>query len=161
MSEPDNTSGPPSRDFTVAVFVVSRQQVLLHYHHKLQRWLPPGGHIEADELPDDAAHREVLEETGITIELIGDPLNDVDIEGQPVQLCRPAGIQLAHIRPGHEHIDLIYFARPTGGNPEGEAGWFGPDSWSSLELTEEVHRWCECAISAVDRWSPSTTRVRT
>ena len=30
------------------------------------------GHIEKDELPDDAAVREVLEETGIEVELLGE-----------------------------------------------------------------------------------------
>lgn len=161
MNEPENIIQPSSRDFTVAVFVASGQHVLLQYHQKLQRWLPPGGHIEPDELPDVAARREVREETGIEIELVGDGLNHVDINGQPLQLCRPAGVQLARIRPGHEHIDLVYFARPLGGSPQNESGWFGPDSWSSLKLTEEVRQWCEAAIESVDHWSPPDVRVRT
>jgi ADP-ribose pyrophosphatase YjhB (NUDIX family) len=33
--------------------------VLLVYHRKLAMWLPPGGHVEPNELPDDAAVREV------------------------------------------------------------------------------------------------------
>src|SRR3712207_2453622 len=52
------------RHFTVAVFVVWEGMVLLHLHRKLGMWLPPGGHIERDELPDNAAIREVYEETG-------------------------------------------------------------------------------------------------
>jgi 8-oxo-dGTP pyrophosphatase MutT (NUDIX family) len=36
-------------------------------HKKLGKWLPPGGHIEPNELPDDAACREVLEETGLKV----------------------------------------------------------------------------------------------
>ena len=59
-----------TRDFTVAVFVIHNDHVILHIHQKLQRWLPPGGHIEPNELPDDAAIREVLEETGVAIELV-------------------------------------------------------------------------------------------
>src|SRR4029078_5961938 len=100
----------PSRDFTVAVLVVRDQRILLHWHAKLVRWLPPGGHIEPDELPDEAALREVLEETGVEATLHGDQLNHVALVGQPKQLCRPAGVQVAEIRAGHEHIDLIYFA---------------------------------------------------
>ena len=57
-----------TRDFTVAVFVVHSNHVLLHPHKKLGLWLPPGGHIDAPELPDDAAVREVREEAGIDIE---------------------------------------------------------------------------------------------
>src|SRR4051812_14319580 len=98
-----------TRDFTVATFVVCASQILLLWHRKLQMWLPPGGHIEPHELPDDAAIREVAEEAGIAVELVGERGVGVD---DPVQLVRPAGIQLETIRPGHEHIDLIYFARP-------------------------------------------------
>lgn len=150
-----------TRDFTVAVFVVSQGKVLLHYHESLNRWLPPGGHIEPDELPDLAALRETREETGLTVRLIGDQMNDIAADDQPVQLCRPAGVQLERIRPGHEHIDLIYFAVPSGGDVTGSAAWFGPDSWSKLKLTDEVRIWCERAIASVDRWSSTDTRVRT
>lgn len=135
--------------------------ILLHFHEKLGRWLPPGGHIEPNEIPDHAAHREVLEETGIEITLVGDQLNTIDISGQPRQCCRPAGVQIATIRPGHEHVDLIYFARSEGGEPHENAGWFGPDSWSVLQLTAEVQTWCELAIESVDKWARKSSRVRT
>jgi 8-oxo-dGTP pyrophosphatase MutT (NUDIX family) len=145
--EPRATPGV-SRDFTVAVFVVYAGTVLLHYHAKLGRWLPPGGHIEPDELPDDAAVREVLEETGVVATLVGDRAIDVHAPGQPVQLCRPAGVQLADIRPGHQHIDLVYLATGAPVEPRDGTGWFGPDEWSALDLTEEVAAWC---ILAIDR----------
>src|SRR4028119_1540524 len=59
------------RHFAVAVFVVQDGKVLLHWHRKLGMWLPPGGHIEPDELPDEAAARAGLEETGVEVELAG------------------------------------------------------------------------------------------
>jgi 8-oxo-dGTP pyrophosphatase MutT (NUDIX family) len=99
------------RHFTVAVFVVWEGKVLLHLHRKLGMWLPPGGHIEQDELPDEAAVREVLKETGISVNLVGERREDVT---DPVQLHRLAGVQLENIGPGHQHIDLIYFAAPAG-----------------------------------------------
>ena len=138
-----------SRDFTVAVFVVNAGKVLLHHHAKLGRWLPPGGHIEPDELPDDAAVREVLEETGVEATLLGDRAIDVDAPGQPVQLCRPAGIQLADIRPGHQHIDLVYVATGEPAEPRDGVGWFGPDEWAALDLTDEVVAWCMLAIDRI------------
>ena len=67
------------RHFTVAVFVVCEGKVLLHLHRKLGMWPPPGGHIEKGELPDEAAAREVFEETGVKIELVGERREDVDI----------------------------------------------------------------------------------
>jgi 8-oxo-dGTP pyrophosphatase MutT (NUDIX family) len=138
-----------TRDFTVAVFVVHRGAVLLHRHRKLDRWLPPGGHIEPNELPDEAAIREVLEESGVTARLVGPSAIAVDEPGQPRQLCRPAGIQVATIAPGHEHIDLVYLAA-TDAIPErlpADCGWYGPADWAALELTAEVEAWCRLAVA--------------
>ncbi len=140
------------RHFTVAVFAVWRGKVLLHLHRKLGMWLPPGGHIEQGELPDDAAVREVLEETGLRVEIVGEKWEDVP---DPVQLYRPAGVQLEDIGPGHQHIDLIYFARPAGPTGiaasfmEEKVGWYGPEVWDELPLNSEVRGWCERALDAV------------
>lgn len=145
------------RHFTVAVFVVSEGKVLLHRHRKLGMWLPPGGHIERDELPDDAALREVMEETGVEVELVGERREDVE---DPVQLRRPAGVQLENIGPGHQHIDLIYFARPTGTTDirqafsEDRVGWYGPEDWDGLPLNVEVRGWCERALLELGHAEP-------
>ena len=138
--------------FTVAVFVVWEGKVLLHLHRKLGIWLPPGGHIEQGELPDDAAMREVLEETGLRVELVGEKREDVS---DPVQLYRPAGVQLEIIGPGHRHVDLIYFAKPVGPTDIAESfgevkfGWYGLEEWDELPLNGEVRGWCERALLAL------------
>ena len=129
------------------------KSVLLHRHRKLGMWLPPGGHIEKDELPDEAAIREVLEETGIKVKLVGDKREDVT---DPIQLHRPAGVQLEYIGPGHEHIDLIYFARPTGSVEvlaefeKDKVGWYSPEDWNAMGVNPEVRGWCERALTALD-----------
>lgn len=142
----------PSRDFTVAVFVIHDDRVLLHKHKKLGLWLPPGGHIEPDELPDEAALREVEEESGLVVELIGERGVDVDDPEAPLQLVRPEGIQLENISPGHQHIDLIYFARPVNAAPgllpevlEGMR-WLREDEFPTIELTDEVASWARRAL---------------
>lgn len=145
-----------TRDFTVAVFVVHDGAVLLHWHRKLGRWLPPGGHIEPHELPDEAARREVLEETGVPIALVGPTGLAHTLPGEPRQLIRPEGIQLETIAPGHEHIDLIYFARPLALPPlPPQTGWYGPADLPALKLTNEVMRWCEKALARAGDPSPS------
>ena len=48
-------------DFTVAIFVVHDEKILLIHHRKLNKWLPLGGHIELDEDPEQAALREAKE----------------------------------------------------------------------------------------------------
>lgn len=139
-----------TRDFTVATFVVHQNAVLLLRHAKLQMWLPPGGHIEPNELPDEAAVREVREEAGIEVRLVGDRALPV---AEPRQLVIPRGIQVERIAPGHEHIDLVYFAVPVGStrlrsNSEStQIGWFGPRELARLGLTEEIRLWTQRALA--------------
>ena len=123
--------------------------MLLHKHKKLGRWFPPGGHVEPDELPDDAAVREVLEESGVPVALVGERALPL---AEPRQLIRPRGVQLETIIPGHEHIDLIYFARPLP-HYRGELlhtdktlGWYDVTGLARLELTEEIRYWTTLAL---------------
>ena len=109
-------------------------------------------HIERDELPDDAAVREVFEETGLKVELVGERRKDVS---DPMQLHRPAGVHLENIGPGHQHIELIYFARPAGPTGiegdfnEDKVGWYGPEDWDEMSVNAEVRGWCERALSTL------------
>ena len=143
--------GVTTRDFTVAVFVVWQGRVLLHRHRKLGLWLPPGGHIESNELPDEAAVREVLEEAGVRVELVGE-VPFVHGAASPVMLVRPRGVQLEDIGPGHQHVDLIYFARPVApyaGALESEGaqfGWYAPHDLAPIGVNEEVASWCALAF---------------
>lgn len=143
-----------TRDFTVAVFVVHDDHVLLHKHAKLGMWLPPGGHIEPNELPDEAAIREVEEESGLAVELVGPRGVEVDDPHAPLQLIRPEGIQLEDISPGHQHIDLIYFAVPIHATRETLPGvlegmrWMREDDFPSITLTDEVATWARKALAA-------------
>lgn len=145
-------AGTATRDWAVSAFVVWRGKVLLHRHRKLGLWLPPGGHVEVGELPDEAAVREVREEAGVSVELVGE--RAVDAPG-PVQLVRPRGVQLESIGPGHEHIDLVYLARPVEpyggelGGGEGGFGWYGANEVASLALTPEMAAWVALALSEV------------
>lgn len=140
-----------TRDFTVAVFVVNRGRILLHEHRKLGKWLPPGGHIEPNELPDVAALREVDEEAGIAVRLVGGRGLPRDYPGQPVQLVVPAGIQVEFIAEGHEHIDLVYFAVPVDLDApiHPDFRWLSPDALSAHSITDEIRDWCKRAIREV------------
>ena len=146
-----------TRDFTVAVFVVHADRVLLHYHRKLGMWLPPGGHIEPHELPDDAAIREVAEETGVRARLVGERGVDLASPPYPRALARPAGIQLEDIAPGHQHIDLVYFAVPVPGGEslapeearEHGTGWYALDELETLGANDEIRAWAALAVAAV------------
>jgi ADP-ribose pyrophosphatase YjhB (NUDIX family) len=111
---------------TVYLFDPLGTQTLLINHHKLGKWVPPGGKIDPNELPDDAAIRECKEETGLDILLLGET---PAIEGCKV---RPAAVQVNTVIPHKkEHIDLVYVALVRGSmtpcvNPTeaAEARWF-------------------------------------
>lgn len=53
------------------VFDPGYEHVLL-VRHRDHGWVPPGGKVEADETPEAAARRELLEETGISAEPVGE-----------------------------------------------------------------------------------------
>ena len=154
-------SARPEREFTVAVFVVHDGALLLHRHKKLDMWLPPGGHVEPGELPDEAAIRETKEEAGLDIVLVDTSDDPRPAPLGPQRLCRPLGIQLEDIppTPHHQHIDLIYAAVPRdpipprlGGESAGQGlGWYSQDACRRLSVSDEVMRWAEAACRAVER----------
>ena len=139
-----------TRDFTATTFVVSTNSTLLLWHRKLQAWLPPGGHIEPNELPEDAAIREVKEETGLTVKIIG---NHRKMESVTV-LHSPPAILLENIEPGHQDIDLIYFARVVKGSltinaMESEAyKWFNAEQLESTEISDDINQLAKQAIAS-------------
>ena len=80
-------------------------------------WDIPGGFLEAGELPEVGARREVLEETGLEVRILG-------LLGIFADRYRFAGI--------NEHVlNIFYLAEPAGGklrvgSDVTSAGWFQP-----------------------------------
>jgi 8-oxo-dGTP pyrophosphatase MutT (NUDIX family) len=113
-------------DFTASVYVVFENKVLLHKHKKLGLWLPPGGHIELDEDPNQAALRELKEEAGLDIELVGNPNAGIPKSDMQADLIPPKFLNRHFFskETGHEHVDHVYFGRAKTGAavPEEEGG---------------------------------------
>lgn len=104
------------RHFTATGFVVHGDRTLLHWHRRLQAWLPPGGHLKPSEDPVQAVLREIQEETGLRAEVMA--LNRAFPFEYPQQLPPPYTILIERSpEPGrpHQHIDLIYFCRSLDG----------------------------------------------
>ncbi len=97
------------RHFCASVFVINpkNKKILLVYHKKFNKWVQPGGHIEDDETPEEAALREVYEETGVKVQLLGRRFPRED------DYIRPLGIQKNRNNRGDIHIDIIYLAIPV------------------------------------------------
>ena len=105
-------------------------QVLLVHHARLDRWLQPGGHVEADDAGlAAAARREVLEECGLAPDAladVGDVPVDLDVHAIPAR----------RDEPGHLHFDVRF--------------GFVADPAAPLQRSAESHavRWF--AVAAID-----------
>ena len=110
------TSG--SRHFTASAVVIDpgRRVVLLVAHRLTGFYQFPGGHVDEDESADEAALREVAEETGVDFTLWMTPADRIAVPSgtrlpTPLMVCEfpaPADRDPAWLEPAHHHIDLLY-----------------------------------------------------
>ena len=118
-----------TRHFTATTYIVADGSTALHHHDRLDMWLPPGGHIDRDELPRETARREVREETGLEVTLVA-PQTTIET-GAVSELPGPEYLLLEDIHRyedgtvGHQHIDFVFFGsvperaiEPAGSHPE-------------------------------------------
>ncbi len=96
-------------DFVVDIFIVYKDKILLIHHRGQNKWLPIGGHIELDEDPEQALFREIKEECGLEIEILGEkPLVQSPIAKF---LYPPVFLDIHKISDTHKHVGLFYFAK--------------------------------------------------
>ena len=97
-----------ARHFCASVFLINPEdkRILLVKHKKFNKWVQPGGHIEDEETPEEAALREAYEETGIKVRLLGERFPRED------DFIKPLGIQKNRNKQGDMHIDIIYAGVP-------------------------------------------------
>lgn len=125
----------------------SKGEFLLHKHPKLGFWLPPGGHIEANEEPQDAVKREVLEETGVACQVIdcAYPMKNKVSSSEHVNvLPMPLAILKEFIvdnkKGDHWHIDMIYLCELIVPDeiPDSIFCWVSFDELPSLDIPNDV-----------------------
>lgn len=105
-----------SRHSTASAVVIDSElrMTLLVAHRANGTWQLPGGHVDPDEAPHEAAVREVFEETGVRVYRV---LSAVALPRVPGSELHPVPLQVAeraapakpHLgEPTHRHIDHLY-----------------------------------------------------
>ena len=151
---------------TAAAILIHEDKVLLIKHKKVGFWLNPGGHIETDELPHQAAEREFWEETGIKVQALSYGLagasSDTEALPSPIAtnlhwVCRdnyetrvnkapPTEYAEKHWKKGCEqHLNFLYLVEPVDGvafteNVEETDGiaWFTAEEVAQLDTNAQI-----------------------
>ena len=138
------------RHFTATAYILKESRFLLIFHKKLRKWLPPGGHLDPNETPAEGARREVLEETGLEIEIILQ--ENIWVErANAKSFERPYLCLIEEIPPfgdqeAHQHLDFIYVAKVVGGKENHNATevdgmhWFSLDEIDKLSDDEDIFK---------------------
>lgn len=140
-----------TKHFTASILVENNGEFLLLFHEKLNMWLYPGGHVEPNEEPQDAALRELEEEAAIAVSLLScaiQPALEVEIDhATAAELPMPLSMLCEKIlekQGGHHwHIDMIYLARASDEQREtlmGRTGfqWATPEAAARLRCPSEL-----------------------
>lgn len=130
-------------DLVVGGYIFSNNKLLLIHHAKLDLWLPLGGHIDPDEIPDDAMMREAREEMGLDIELIGEC--GIPQVGNMSRKCKLPFHVSIHNVGDHDHCCFFYVCKAINADKammnEEEVknyGWFSREDLHQSHIPDDV-----------------------
>jgi 8-oxo-dGTP pyrophosphatase MutT (NUDIX family) len=96
-------------DMVIAAYIYYDEKVLLIHHKKTGLWLPVGGHMDQNEVPDDAVHREVKEEVNLEVEIVNtDPMR---ASGAVRRVLAPPLCVNVHNVGSHDHCCFFYVCK--------------------------------------------------
>lgn len=108
-----------------------------------EHWGVPGGLLRRGEDAADGARREVFEEVGLAVELVGEPAVVVD--------------------PDPQRVDVVYRARPVRGTDPDAARPCSPEivevRWFARDQLPELQPESVAALLALERASIRSVRV--
>lgn len=142
--------------------VMKDRRILLLWHEKLGIWLYPGGHVEQNETPEQAAIREALEETGMKIRVLNPDRRKPMESKEASELSRPFKILLEDVpyKTGHHiHFDMVYLCRLVSKNEGKNLGkgetkklrWISESEIDTLKTFSNVKWVLHKAFSAIPK----------
>jgi len=106
-------------DYTAVVAITEDHRVLAvrQYRPAVERYTIelPAGMVDAGETPEDAARRELLEETGFEardMEVLGAMLPDTGRLGNRIWTCMAAGVRPVEGRSPESGIEVLRYSPP-------------------------------------------------
>lgn len=169
---------------TVAGCLVHDNKVLLVKHKKVKTWLNPGGHIEENEAPHQAAEREFWEETGVTVRAIDnaqiapvdnsqylpDPiatnLHWVSLPNYEARMAKSDKKEAVWTKGCEQHLNFMYLMEPVGSvafteNVEETDGiaWFSQEELEELDLFPNVKQEIALAFKLYNQLHSKYTRT--
>jgi 8-oxo-dGTP pyrophosphatase MutT (NUDIX family) len=119
---------------TACIFDDTRERLLLTRRSDNGRWCLPGGSMESGESAAETCVREVLEETGLHVEIV----KLIGVYTSPDIVIQH------HTGPRKQLVAISFEARVVGGtagisNETTEFGWYTPAQIEQMDLIE-IHR---------------------
>lgn len=144
-------------DYAADVFIVHNGKVLLRMHDKYNIWLAVGGHIELDEDPNEAAVREVWEETGLKVTLWEGNRSPVRSDERATVLIPPVCMNRHRLSETHEHVSLVYFATTTETeirpqleeDRSDESRWFTREELDTTDMPQNIREYAHFALDTL------------
>jgi 8-oxo-dGTP pyrophosphatase MutT (NUDIX family)/SAM-dependent methyltransferase len=117
-------------------------------HPRFRKLMLPGGHVEPDESPSEAALREIAEETGLAARFVPAPaapapagLDRVRVE-QPWWIVEQPVPADNHLAAEHVHVDHLYVAVPPSPEPASAPAhpfaWHGAAELAALDMFNDT-----------------------
>jgi 8-oxo-dGTP pyrophosphatase MutT (NUDIX family) len=149
-------------DLCVDTYVVCGDRVLIRMHEKYHIWGSPGGHIDAGQDANEAAIREVWEEVGLKVRLVG-PSGWIKTDTETNQdLVPPLFVNRHSITDTHDHSAFVFAAESdsmeikpqTDEDQDAECRWVTQAELDEMVVTDkrmrkEVYRYASAVLRVV------------